>query len=291
MTCFYRHCIFGALMLLAAMNGLGCISTITAHQVTDDSNEDGLRYYLPAPYLIVEQATNGQWDASLQLGVDRSRSFTVDPKTYLATSTATVSFNTDGTLKSFSLSQDATTVSSAVVTALQTIGTKVIDAQAANTPKPGGTTTTPKAKEGAADAAPEPAPNSSCVQASVYRIAGTELIPVTPSPLQFGFPTVSAGGSPAAAASAALKVQVDPTGDYQIARSDGQAMTQEDVNRLTFFISEGAKRVPLPADQAAALRGKASLKDGAVTLLKKDAQDAQVQAVALGDSTSTNIPH
>lgn len=88
-----------------------------------------------------------------------------------------------------------------------------------------------------------------------------------------------------------MKVEVSPAGDYQISRSDGQAMTQDDVNRLTFLISDGVKRVPLPADQAAALRGKASLKDGAVTLLKKNAQDAQVQAVALGDSTSTNIPH
>ena len=125
-----------SILTLAALGGLlallvtsGCYSTITAGEVKGNANPDGMRYFLPAPYLVVTELPENKWDAQLNTAVDRSHEYYVQPQTVFAKGTAEVSFNDDGTLKSFKLTSDATTVADAVVTATKDIELKNLELQ------------------------------------------------------------------------------------------------------------------------------------------------------------------
>jgi len=106
-----------ALAILAT----GCISGVRGGEVVT-GQEEGLRYFLAAPYLLVTQTGDGQWDARLELGVDRSREFALVPYNYLAMNHAVVEFNPDGTLKSFTLTEHSDDVPVAVIEALREVG-------------------------------------------------------------------------------------------------------------------------------------------------------------------------
>lgn len=106
----------------------GCYAGIRAGEVeTGTKSVEGLRYFLPAPYLIVEKTAKGQVDASIQYLADRSRVFYVDPIVVLASQKAEIELNPDGTLKSFKLEQDATPVSTAVVEGVRDVAVKKLD--------------------------------------------------------------------------------------------------------------------------------------------------------------------
>lgn len=126
-----RRIVFGtvALTLLAALCFMsvcltGCYTSITAKEVTENSNACGLRYYLPTPYLIVRHLPNDTWDAELQVFADRSRIFSAQPNAYFAKSDFTLTYNADGTIKEFSLTQDSTAVASASITGMKDIASK-----------------------------------------------------------------------------------------------------------------------------------------------------------------------
>lgn len=111
------RCLAGA----GAVASLGCISGVTGGEVLK-GDEKGLRYFLAAPYLVVTETGNGQWDARFELGVDRSREFAIVPYNYFAINHAEVAFHPDGTLKSFTLTQDSDDVPVAVTEALRDVG-------------------------------------------------------------------------------------------------------------------------------------------------------------------------
>ena len=103
----------------------GCIAGVRAGQVTpDNEGVEGLRYFLPAQYLVIEQTSDGQWDARFQSVVDRSREYYVQPYAYLGSGKTTVQFNDDGTLKSFKLVADTTGVPAEVITAVKDVQLK-----------------------------------------------------------------------------------------------------------------------------------------------------------------------
>src|SRR5690349_8485967 len=99
----------------------GCVAGIHAGEVTKGQSPDGLRYFLPSRYLVIQQTGDGQWDASIQSAVDRSREYYVQPFAILSSGAATVEFNDDGTIKSFKLVGDATAVPAAAIDAAKQI--------------------------------------------------------------------------------------------------------------------------------------------------------------------------
>lgn len=110
----------------------GCQTSIVAKEATGaNADADGLRYFLPAPYLIVEEIGDSKWDAHLELGVDRSREFYIQPKAVFAKGNTVISFNDDGTLKSFKLDADSTAVPSAVVAAAKDVKLKQLELEQA----------------------------------------------------------------------------------------------------------------------------------------------------------------
>jgi hypothetical protein len=129
-TIFRVHACVMLLCLLAVVSG--CQTFISAKEATGaNADAEGLRYYLPAPYLIIEQAADAKWDARLELGVDRSREFYVQPKAIFAKVNTIISFNDDGTLKSFKLDADSTAVPSAVVAAAKDVELKRLELEKA----------------------------------------------------------------------------------------------------------------------------------------------------------------
>jgi hypothetical protein len=116
-----------AVLYLTAVGLTGCYSSITAKEVTEDPNASGLRYFLPTPYLIIRHLPNDTWDAELQVFVDRSRTFSVQPNAYFAKSDFKLVNNADGTIKSFKLGHDTTVVASASVNAAKDVALKEME--------------------------------------------------------------------------------------------------------------------------------------------------------------------
>jgi hypothetical protein len=112
----------------------GCYAGIRANEVSSSSDTaaQGIRYHLPAPYLIVERTAKGQVDAKVEYLADRSRVFYVAPYVIFATQKADIELNTDGTLKSFKLEQDSTPVSAAVVQGVKDVAIKKLDLEKAD---------------------------------------------------------------------------------------------------------------------------------------------------------------
>ena len=116
-----------ALLCLTAVSLTGCYSSITAREVTKDPKALGLRYFLPSPYLIIRHLPNDTWDAELQVFVDRSHTFAVQPNAWFAKSDFSLVNNADGTIKSFKLGQDTTVVAAASITAAKDIASKEME--------------------------------------------------------------------------------------------------------------------------------------------------------------------
>ncbi len=111
----------------------GCVTGINATRSPADAEckrkkcEPGLVYHLPAPYLVVEQLSGNKWDARIEFMVDQSKEYTLQPYQMMASSSSTIEFNPDGTLKKFQLDGDATEIPDAVVKGLQEVGVKRLD--------------------------------------------------------------------------------------------------------------------------------------------------------------------
>lgn len=119
-----RRCSWAMLLVLPLLLS-GCIAGVKAGQVSaDNADVGGLRYFLPAQYLVIEQTADGQWDAHFQSVVDRSREYFIQPYVYLGSGKATATFNDDGTLKSFKLVSDTTGVPAEVITAVKDVQLK-----------------------------------------------------------------------------------------------------------------------------------------------------------------------
>jgi hypothetical protein len=182
--------LFAALLATALTSG-GCMTRVTAREVTSDDDDHGLRYFLPAPYLVIREGPNKHWDAEIKMGVDRSREFYVQPNAVFAAANTEITFNDDGTLKSFKLNGDSTTVPAAVVAALKDIELEKLrlqkEAMENQPPADGGdgdggtgTSTTTRPAPGSDRAGAPTAPNPNARYFAVYQIRGTTLKPIDP---------------------------------------------------------------------------------------------------------------
>ena len=263
--------LIGATMLIGSLSS-GCYTGISAKQVTlagggsttevdkagkktgrflDNSQTEGLRYFLPAPVLVVEQIDKGKYDARVEFTVDHSRVFAVQPTETLASSTATIEFYPDGTLKNFQLNQDSTEVPAAVVKGLQDLETKKLDLQKAAIDKAA------EASAARIEKGPLPAAPEGARKVCVYRIDGPKL---TPAPDLDGncnalkvLPEEPAGqGEGLAAKASKLSATLSPDRSTVVIAFAGRELGTNDANDIVFM--KGKIALQKEADQAA-LRG------------------------------------
>jgi hypothetical protein len=224
-------CLFTTLVC-AGLLVYGCYAGIKAVEVTSsqDSSTEGLRYFLPAPFLIIEQQTDERWIAKLELGVDRSREYTLQPYTVMATSKAEINFEADGTLKQFKLEQDTTKVAEAVVNALKEVQLKNLELQnqaldkrileAQKTKSPG-----LEGKDAALGSR----------KVEIYRIKGTELISAS-SPIELRIPVPPPPPRRDEVASAdPTKLNVNLSDGKVTVERPGAPLEQKDILNMHFF--------------------------------------------------------
>ena len=109
--------------LLASIAGagvwLGCAG-ISVHPVSDDSAARGIRYYEPAPFLLVHSDGKGGLTSSVVILPDLSRKMSARPYAVLARNDATLQFQ-NGMLSSSKSVADETVIPKAVVSALEKV--------------------------------------------------------------------------------------------------------------------------------------------------------------------------
>jgi len=120
------------LLVFMILSLVGCATGITAKQC-ENGCESGLVYYLPAPYLVIEELPGDKWNAKIEYMTDTSREFSVQPYQIMASSTSFIEFNSDGTLKKFQLDGDATEIPQAVVEGIKEVGLKQLELEKAAT--------------------------------------------------------------------------------------------------------------------------------------------------------------
>ena len=86
-----------------------------------DENETGIRYYNPSPYLLVHSDGKGGILTQLLYLPDPGKKMSARPSTFLADVSATMNFDR-GVLTAAVETGDATTVSAAVMKAVETLG-------------------------------------------------------------------------------------------------------------------------------------------------------------------------
>jgi len=278
------------LVSLTAFGVGGCYAGIKAYEVTNEADAPGLRYFLTTPYLIIEEQPNDRWTARLELGVDRSREFAVQPYTILAKSTATVDFHEDGTLKSFKLEQDTTKIPEAVVNALKDIQLKRIELEKAALDR--------RLKE--AEAEGEAAKGKAALlregavaaevgaetrKVYIFRVAGTRAIAMdavpaaemkVPSPAQVGITEAPAGTLTALSA-------VIEEGNLVIAGT-GRGLGQTDIRDTHFIKADGQV---VPDDVASTLRRQMTVQSQKLVIPVGTLRTASVKRVAIGTAEAT----
>jgi hypothetical protein len=110
----------------------GCVAGTRGGPIYGDNTAaQGIRYFLPAMYLVVQQTQEGTISASFEVIADSSQAYYVEPFVVLAKQDVDITLNADGTLQSFKLEQDGTPVSAALVAAVKDISLKKLELEQA----------------------------------------------------------------------------------------------------------------------------------------------------------------
>jgi hypothetical protein len=106
---------------LAACAGLAAreVDTTNTVRARSDENLRGIRYYLPAPYILVYSNGPGRLAAEYLVMPDLDRTMSVDPYSILASNKSKLTFQ-NGMLTSGASNADATVIPMAVIEALKT---------------------------------------------------------------------------------------------------------------------------------------------------------------------------
>jgi hypothetical protein len=101
------------LALLTATTLASCTTTITVKKVTVnkdgvEQNVEGLRYYLPRPYLLVTPGADGTITVTKKYLPDLDRQYAVTSKSYLAKHKLNVDISDEGFLTAFGSKSDST---------------------------------------------------------------------------------------------------------------------------------------------------------------------------------------
>lgn len=94
----------------------GCTTTMGGGQATERAS--GLRYYLPAPHVILTPKSDGTVTVEVKYLPDPNNAYTLNLKSYLSNSTFDIT-TSNGMLTSINLNSDSSAVPSSAVTAIE----------------------------------------------------------------------------------------------------------------------------------------------------------------------------
>jgi hypothetical protein len=106
-------------VILSACAGLATREIDDSVSARSDANLRGIRYYLPAPYILVYSNGPGRLAAQLVVMPDLDRTMSIDPYSILASNKSKLTFQ-NGMLTSGASNADATVIPTAVIEALKT---------------------------------------------------------------------------------------------------------------------------------------------------------------------------
>lgn len=151
-------------LLVASMHLIltGCAETYFTPATKDDVN--GIRYYLPATYLLVKpDYDHGTAAVFTFQGPDVTQLYAANPYAWIATNTTELTFQ-NGVLTKAVSKPDSTKVAVDTIGALSTVASKALEAAAANAAK---ATRDLGAK-----------PNAAPIPVFLFKVHGSELVPL-----------------------------------------------------------------------------------------------------------------
>lgn len=88
----------------------GCISytSFSVEKVESNTNPEGIRYYLPAPYLMVTPKTSGEVDVDIVMLPDPKNQYAIDVDAYMGNYTIDINRSKEGFLETVTLNSDST---------------------------------------------------------------------------------------------------------------------------------------------------------------------------------------
>jgi len=270
-----RSLTIGMTLVCASAAISGCYTGIHSQQLTGETDDvKGLRYYLPAPLLVVDEIAPGKYDARVEFSIDRSKVFSVQPTQYMATSSATIEFNDDGTVKSFQLDQDSSDIPAAFVEGLRDLELKKLELEKA---------ALDEAKKNAESGKPKSAARAAAAAAGgrevcVYRIDGPNPVTEMTTPCRKVIagkdPNNTGAGEPGAAGAT-----IDLSADEQqvvVSRSEGP-LGSADWNKLTLLKTD---RKPVADADKQAVRAAAQIVEGQIRLPVQTLRERGVATVS-----------
>lgn len=117
----------GLVAVFVAVLLSGCAGVTIQKENTDAAKDNGIRYYEPAPFLLLYSDSKGGLNSKLLWLPDTTRVMTLKPYAYLAKNDATFKFD-KGLLTQAKSVADETVIPTAVVAALKTAAVAAIAA-------------------------------------------------------------------------------------------------------------------------------------------------------------------
>jgi hypothetical protein len=223
LKCATTACAWLALLLT------GCVAGTRGGPIyPENTKAEGVRYFLPAMYLVVQQTPEGILSTSFEVLADSSQEYYVEPFIILAKQNVDITLNPDGTLQSFKLEQDGTPVSAAVVAAMKDISLKKLDLEQAAAEA--------KAKAGGKGASERPESRRSNVW--VFQVRGRTATRITAVPPAVAVPPQppSPGGSGASGAVEG-KFTITIGGDAGGVPADSKLTVDKDVTQHSYVVT------------------------------------------------------
>lgn len=118
-----------------ALSACAGYSVVDDNGKTDNDASQGIRYYEPAPYLLVYTDGKGNLTSQIIMMPDLTQKRVIDLYAYASSNNSTLDFN-NGMLTKSSVEVDTTAVPSALIDTIQTLGVEAIGA-AFNAPQSG----------------------------------------------------------------------------------------------------------------------------------------------------------
>jgi hypothetical protein len=108
---------------------VGCTTTMNVRKVKDDGKTEGVRYYLPKPYLLVQPAADGTITVSTVFLPDKDQQYAVQTRTTLGKFKLTMNLSDEGFLTEFGWKPDGTELAKAAAEQAGTVAKARIDAR------------------------------------------------------------------------------------------------------------------------------------------------------------------
>ena len=108
---------------------VGCTTTMNVRKVKDTDTTEGVRYYLPKPYLLVQPAPDGTITVSTVFLPDKDRQYAVQTRTTLGKFKLTMNLSDEGFLNEFGWKPDGTELTKAAAEQAGTVAKARIDAR------------------------------------------------------------------------------------------------------------------------------------------------------------------